>query len=634
MQAPKVINITGLDGTNYTVDVPVKKNKHWAIIQDYNYVYEKVPLQDYAIWFMNNRNEPSRFILYKQLQEPDNFKIVEDYCKKFCTEEQFGQLTLDHKLYMFCCNLKTFEVCPHCKTRPKSIKSYKLGYAGCCGNSSCMSYENHRCNPGRGIVKMKQTKANRSPEKVKEEYTKAINTIINRYATEEEKLNKDNVTSPLQLKNIKDKRKKTYNERYENGHPMRDPKCIEKKKQTSYRRYGVYHPMKNKAVLKRNLDSKINSNKTGGSKIKIFTHYFKNFKTQGYSNMSLKDAVKHYTVDDIDTENDAGMFEYFFEGGIHNYTPDIIIHSENLIIETKSKYTITHNTPKILAKVLGCLNLGYNVIIDIKNAKELSDYRFIFQSFHEKSLNINEYIKKTGIESYSLFYHDELINSLPIIESFINIKIDQNKKVNHIRGSKCYVERIFDKKIVSNFYNKNHLQGNTSSTYHYGLFKKDTKELVSMMSFSKPKIVQGKRKIKNDNEYELTRFCTLLNNQVYGGASKLLSKFIEDVQPELIYSYSKKRISNSNNVYTSIGFERDKDTRNGYSYILPGELVRKDRYNFAKFKLVKMLGDDVKDLSEFFIMKNIIKARKIEDTGNFKYTLDVKKSPIYSKYIK
>jgi hypothetical protein len=47
-----------------------------------------------------------------------------------------------------------------------------------------------------------------------------------------------------------------------------------------------------------------------------------------------------------------------------------------------------------------------------------------------------------------------------------------------------------------------------------------------------------------------------------------------------------------------------------------------------------MLGDDVKDLSEFFIMKNIIKARKIEDTGNFKYTLDVKKSPIYSKYIK
>ena len=260
MQIPKIINITGLDGTNYTVDVPVKKNKHWAIIQDYNYVYEKVPLQDYAIWFINNRNKGSRFILYEKLEEPDNFKIVEDYCKQFCTPEQFNELSLDHKLYMFCYNLKTFEVCPHCNLRPKSIDSYEKGYFGSCGDNSCMSYENHRRNPGRGIVKMKQTKANRSPEKVKEEYTKAINTIINRYATEEEKLNKDNVTSPLQLKNIKDKRKKTYNERYENGHPMRDPKCIEKKKQTSYRRYGVYHPMKNKAVLKRNLDSKINSN--------------------------------------------------------------------------------------------------------------------------------------------------------------------------------------------------------------------------------------------------------------------------------------------------------------------------------------------------------------------------------------
>lgn len=398
MQVPKVINITGLDGTIYTIDVPIKKNKYWAIIQDYNYVYEKVPLQDYAIWFMNNRNESSRFILYKQLQEPYNFKIVEDYCKQFCTQEQFDQLTLKHKFYMFCCNLKTFEVCPHCKTRPKSIKNYREGYAGCCGNSSCMSYENHRCNPGRGIVKMKQTKANRSPEKVKEEFNKALQKNIDLYGTEEEKLNRHNIKSIFQIKKIKDNRQNTF-KNFKNGHPARDPKCIEKGKQTSKEKYDTEYPAQNKKIMNKIMNTKI-ANGTlvspkGNSEIVIVTHSNKEFQTQGYSYMSLNDVINiGYDVSDIQTEQKCPPIKYFApDSVIRNYTPDIYIESEKLYIETKSSYWLGYKPNFILAKLLGCLEQGYNCILDVKNPNGHSNLRISFQS-NSNSRNILDFVNK------------------------------------------------------------------------------------------------------------------------------------------------------------------------------------------------------------------------------------------------
>jgi hypothetical protein len=421
MQNLKIIHITGLNGSTYTVEIPIKKNKHGVIIQDYNYVYEKVPLQDYAIWFMQNRNEPSRFILYRQLEQEDNFKIIENYCKEFCTTEQFGQLTKDHKLYMFCYNLKTFEVCPHCNLRSKSIRSYKLGYAGSCGVKSCMNLEAYRITPKRNMTKMKLAKARQSKEQKKEYFNKGLQTNIDRHGTEEEKLNRNNIKSPMQVKNSKDNRQKTWNGKYKDGHPMRDPKCIEKKKQTSLLIYDKEYPMQNKNIRDKIINSKIKNgtlvSPRTNSEIKIINYSDKLFETQGYSDKSLNDIIRiGYTVLDIQTEQKCSSIKYLAPDNIiRNYTPDIYIDSEKLYIETKSSYWLGQNPDFILCKLLGCLEQGYNIVLDVKEPNGSSILRISFQS-NSNNIDVLKFIEKI-----------QTIDNIPVKHIKMNENIVKNK---------------------------------------------------------------------------------------------------------------------------------------------------------------------------------------------------------------
>lgn len=100
------------------------------------------------------------------------------------------------------------------------------------------------------------------------------------------------------------------------------------------------------------------------------------------------------------------------------------------------------------------------------------------------------------------------------------------KSEHRIYARNAYISELGYNDCTS-FLNYNHRQGATSDPIRYGLYTKDTKELVSVMTFSKVRNIIGVA--KNDgidnNYYELVRFCNRLNTSVVGGASKLFKYF-------------------------------------------------------------------------------------------------------------
>lgn len=80
----------------------------------------------------------------------------------------------------------------------------------------------------------------------------------------------------------------------------------------------------------------------------------------------------------------------------------------------------------------------------------------------------------------------------------------------------------------------------------YGLFYNN--QLLSCMSFQK-----GRYKEKNNSVWCLTRFVSIENYVVIGGASKLLSYFEKEFKPDILVSYSDNDYF-SGDVYDKLGF--------------------------------------------------------------------------------
>ena len=87
---------------------------------------------------------------------------------------------------------------------------------------------------------------------------------------------------------------------------------------------------------------------------------------------------------------------------------------------------------------------------------------------------------------------------------------------------------------------------------------------------------------KKNQSWELNRFCSLVNYNVVGGASRLFKWFIKNYNPETVISFSDRRWSNNNTVYEKIGFKFDSCTPPNYWYIVPGEYNRVHRYSLRK----------------------------------------------------
>jgi len=160
-----------------------------------------------------------------------------------------------------------------------------------------------------------------------------------------------------------------------------------------------------------------------------------------------------------------------------------------------------------------------------------------------------------------------------IVKSIILNKL--NKIENKIFARKCSIKEVKDTKIIRKFLDDNHIQGFTNSTTKLGLYFND--ELVSLMTF-------GSRNIGNKTEFELIRFCNILNTNVIGASSKLFKYFINNYSYDTIISYSEFRLFDGK-MYETLGFTKNHLSVPEYYWIK--DSMRFPRYNFMKHKLIK-----------------------------------------------
>ena len=116
--------------------------------------------------------------------------------------------------------------------------------------------------------------------------------------------------------------------------------------------------------------------------------------------------------------------------------------------------------------------------------------------------------------------------------------------------------------------------GNGRSNRRFWLFYKN--ELISVMTFTNSNL---SRKL---NTWELNRFASKLDYKIVGGASRLFKRFIAEVNPTTVISYSDNRWS-SGNLYKTLGFSQQHNGTPSYWYFLPNALSRIHRYSLRKF---------------------------------------------------
>jgi hypothetical protein len=174
-----------------------------------------------------------------------------------------------------------------------------------------------------------------------------------------------------------------------------------------------------------------------------------------------------------------------------------------------------------------------------------------------------------------------------------------------IPARKCKLVQVPRANAIE-FLEHNHTQGYCGAKYSFGL-EYDNK-LVAIMTFGRPRYNKA-------YEFELIRFCSAVDINVIGGASKLFKHFLQQVQPTSIISYNDYRWGEAN-WYMYIGFDKIGVTAPNYYYFKNSNpLVVFSRIQFQKHKLVTKLQTFDPTLTEWENMVNN-NYNKFWDCGN------------------
>jgi hypothetical protein len=150
-----------------------------------------------------------------------------------------------------------------------------------------------------------------------------------------------------------------------------------------------------------------------------------------------------------------------------------------------------------------------------------------------------------GIFIYHIFEHEwvDPIKRPKIINQMRNLFGKNERK---IAARKCTI-REREIAACKEFLDINHLQGADRSLVKLGLFFED--ELVSVMTFCQPRFNKA-------YQWELSRYCSVADTNVIGGANRLFKHFIKAYSPESILSYADIAKTRGG-LYETLGFTLD-----------------------------------------------------------------------------
>jgi predicted nucleic acid-binding Zn-ribbon protein len=158
---------------------------------------------------------------------------------------------------------------------------------------------------------------------------------------------------------------------------------------------------------------------------------------------------------------------------------------------------------------------------------------------------------REGIELVTL-YDEEWLNRKAAVKRLLRAKL--GKMRGKVYARECVFEKV-ESKEARKFFEKYHVQGGNGEGLHYGLFYKE--KLVACMRFAHGNNDRGAA----ERVWTLARYASRV--QVVGGASRLMSKFVAEVRPSEIKSFSDNRFF-SGGLYEQLGFTLVSDSQPEY----------------------------------------------------------------------
>jgi len=119
-----------------------------------------------------------------------------------------------------------------------------------------------------------------------------------------------------------------------------------------------------------------------------------------------------------------------------------------------------------------------------------------------------------------------------------------------IYGRKTQAERISNPELTT-FLQKNHMATPLPAKYKFGL-RDYSGELMAVASFSYGRKIKRNQQIYRS--FELLRFCNRQDIRVHGGFGKLITKFIQELDPDDIMTYADRDWS-AGKVYQKAQFQ-------------------------------------------------------------------------------
>ena len=202
-------------------------------------------------------------------------------------------------------------------------------------------------------------------------------------------------------------------------------------------------------------------------------------------------------------------------------------------------------------------------------------------------------------------FENEWVRKPEIVKSILRSKLGLSEK--NVYARQCVLVDLSNAES-KDFFEANHIQGNTVSSIRAGLVYNG--KLVCAMSL-------GRSHRSKDRYMELKRFCSLLDTKVVGGFSKLLKYVKKKIDNQDLITFADRRYSSSDNVYSKVG-NLVSCTMPNYFYVVHGDL--KSREMFMKHKLPALLEKFDPALTEKENMRSS-GFWEIYDCGNYKYIL-------------
>ena len=399
--------------------------------------------------------------------------------------------------------------------------------------------------------------------------------------TVDNNLKKYGVEYVSQLDFVKEKAKQTCLYRYGTSNPCQNEEIKDKIRKTNIRNLGVPYPMMNDEIKRKSIHTSMK-------------RYGVPYHVQDLSTVErmIVDPSKSENYHQFRTDPELFISQHFrYKPTVFELT-DMLGCTDTPIYDILMKHNcrdiITRSMSSLEHSVLDFLRLNYDGEIVHNDRSVITPYeldiyipekRFAIECnptiTHNSSFNdpwgdppksYNYHKMKTDLcEEKDIFlfhiFGYEWATKRAILESMIEnaIRCISNK----IYGRDTYVCEI-PYQESKQFLEDNHRQGNMSASIRLGLRLKKTNELVSLMTFNPVRSSIGRK--KGFEGVELSRFCSKINYNVVGGASKLFKHFLNKYQHLDVVSFSD-RAHTQGRLYETLGFTKVSISEPGYVWV-------------------------------------------------------------------